>query len=213
MQARALTWLARAGIFLLPFSVAAAPRPTPPPNAELKDITPPVPLSFMESMETTDWLLLGGAAVLLVLAGVAGWYFFLRKEPAPPALPPDPRVVARTRLAALRERIGTLEPRLFGVEASDVLRQFIRARFGVSTLRRTSEEFLNAMMKDRVFSPREVELLGKFLSQCDLLKFARAEASEHEAGKLVDEALSFVEGAASPAVVTPAVIRPEVLAR
>lgn len=176
-----------------------------PPNKELKEIAPPVALDFWETMDRTDWLLLAGAGVLLVLACIAGWYFFLRKEPPPPPLPPDPRDVARERLEALRRRIGQLGPREFGAEVSDVLRHYIRARYGISTMRRTSEEFLNAVMKDRAFNPRELDLLERFLRQCDLLKFARADAGELEAERLVDEARNFVEGTAPP------IIRPEPL--
>lgn len=187
---------------LLPFTLAAAPIP---PNPELKDPAPPVALDFWETMDRTDWLLLSLAGVLLLLACAAGWYFFVRKEPPPPPAPPDPREVARQRLAALRRRIGQLGPREFGVEVSDVLRHYIRARYGLSTMRRTSEEFLQAIVRDRAFSPREIELLERFLRQCDLLKFAQADTGEAEAEQLVEDAANFVEGSA------PAVKRPEPL--
>ncbi|MBS0659959.1 MAG: hypothetical protein JSR82_17100 [Verrucomicrobia bacterium] len=176
-----------------------------PPNPELKEIAPPVALDFWETMDRTDWLLLALAGVLLVLACAAGWYFFLRKEPLPPPVPPDPRDVARQRLTALRRKIGQLGPREFGVEVSDVLRHYIRGRFGISTIRRTSEEFLQAVVRDRAFSPREIELLERFLRQCDLLKFAQADTGEAEAERLVEDAANFVEGSA------PAVKRPEPL--
>lgn len=205
MNGRSLPLLfSSASLLLLVALPRAAAKPLEP-NKELKEIAPPVQLSFLETMDRTDWLLLGAAVGLLLAAGVAGWYFFLRKDPPGPPVPPDPRAVAREKLAALRQRIGQLGPREFGVEASDVLRHYIRAKYGISTMRRTSEEFLNAIVSDRTFSPREIDLLQRFLRQCDLLKFAQADTGDQEAGVLIEEATRFVDGSA------PAVLRPEPL--
>ncbi|OAI42095.1 hypothetical protein AYO41_01035 [Verrucomicrobia bacterium SCGC AG-212-E04] len=150
-----------------------------------------------------DWMLLICGTVLLAVAVWLAWYFFLRKKPLPAAPPPDPREVARARLNELRRRAAELSARDFGAEASGILRQFIRARYGISTLRRTSEEFLAAIAHDRAFSPRETELLHRFLTQCDALKFANIATSHPEALRLADDALAFVDHAGPPATVPP----------
>ena len=193
-------WLALA--LLTSALLAQAPAPAPK-NDGLRDIAPPVPPTVLESMEREDWWWLAASVVLFITAIYFAWYFFLRKRPAPPVAPPDPRDVARAQLAELRKRAGELSPRDFGAEASGVLRQFIRRRYGISTMRRTSEEFLAAIARDHVFSPREGELLGRFLSQCDALKFANLSASQPEALRLVDEALAFVEHAPHPVAGPP----------
>jgi hypothetical protein len=169
----------------------------------LRDIAPPVPPTFLESMDRADWSWLIGGLGLLAAAIYFAWYFFVRKQAAPPAPPPDPRDVARAQLSELRRRAQELTPRDFGAEASGVLRQFVRRRYGISTMRRTSEEFLSAIARDRVFSPREGELLGRFLTQCDALKFANLSSSHPEALRLIDDALAFIEHAPHPEAVPP----------
>jgi hypothetical protein len=169
-----------------------------PKNDGLRDIAPPVPPTFIESMDRSDWWWLAACVVLFASAVFYAWFFFIRKRPAPPQPPPDPRDVARAQLLALRQRADQIGPRDFGAEASGVLRHFIRRRYGISTMRRTSEEFLAAIARDQVFSPREGELLGRFLAQCDALKFANLASSHAEALRLIDDALAFVENAPAP---------------
>ena len=169
----------------------------------LRDIAPPLPPTWIESMDRADWALFMGGTVLLAAAAFLAWYFFLRAKPAPPVMPLDPREVARTRLMELRRRAGELSARDFGAEASGLLRQFIRARYGISTMRRTSEEFLAAIARDHVFTARESELLHRFLTQCDVLKFANVASSHPEALRLADDALAFVEHASPRAAGPP----------
>src|SRR5262249_5393296 len=152
-----------------------------------------------ESLDNSDLWWLGACVALFAAAVFFAWFFFIRKRPTPPLPPPDPREVARAQLLALRQRVDQLTPRDFGAEASGVLRQFIRRRYGCAAMRRTSEEFLAAIARDQVFSPREGELLGRFLTQCDALKFANLASSHDEAMRLVDEAMAFVEHAPAPA--------------
>lgn len=177
-----------------------------PANDGLRDIAPPVPPTFLESMDRSDWWWLAACIVLLSAAVYLSWFFFIRKRPAPPLPAPDPREVARAQLLALRRRADQVGPRDFGAEASGVLRQFIRRRYGISTMRRTSEEFLAAIARDKLFSPRESELLGRFLAQCDALKFANLSSSHAEALRLIDEGLAFVEHAPAAAAV-PALVQ------
>ena len=181
-----------------------AQAPAPPANKEgLRDIAPPVPPTWLESMDRTDWMLLVGGLVLFALAAYLAWYLFIRKKPVTPTPPPDPREVARAKLMELRRRADELSARDFGAEVSGVLRQFMRARYGISTLRRTSEEFLAAITRDHVFTARESELLGRFLTQCDVLKFANVASTHSEALRLADDALAFVDNASRPVVKPP----------
>jgi Domain of unknown function (DUF4381) len=191
---RSVTWLLAAAISpALVHAQAPAPK-----NDGLRDIAPPVPPTIIESMDREDWWWLAASLALFAAAVYFAWFFFIRKRPAAPVAPPDPRDVARASLLALRQRTEELSPRDFGAEASGVLRRFIRRRYGISTMRRTSEEFLSAIARDRVFSPLEGELLGRFLTQCDALKFANLDSSQAEALRLIDDALAFVEQAPDP---------------
>ena len=60
--------------------------------------------------------------------------------------------------------------------------------------RQTSVEFLNALAFSSPFSVDEKELLGDFLNRCDLIKFARYEATIDDSRLLLEEATRFVKG-------------------
>jgi hypothetical protein len=60
--------------------------------------------------------------------------------------------------------------------------------------RQTSVEFLNAIAAGSLFSPDEKALLEEFLNRCDLIKFARFEATTNDSRLLLEEATRFVKG-------------------
>ena len=60
--------------------------------------------------------------------------------------------------------------------------------------RQTSVEFLNALAKTSPFSSDEKSLLEDFLNRCDLIKFARYEATREDSRLLLEEATRFVKG-------------------
>ncbi|MDQ2660186.1 MAG: hypothetical protein M3Y03_07170, partial [Verrucomicrobiota bacterium] len=60
--------------------------------------------------------------------------------------------------------------------------------------RQTSVEFLSALAATSPFSPDEQTLLGDFLNRCDLIKFARYDATTADSEKLLEEATRFVQG-------------------
>jgi len=204
---RHAAWLVAA--CLAPSIIRAQGNAPAPRNDGLRDIAPPLAPTFLESMDHADWWWLAASIGLFAAALFFAWYFFLRKRAAAPVPPPNPREVARARLMELRRHAEEISPRDFGAEASGVLRQFIRRRYGISTMRRTSEEFLSAIARDQVFSPREGELLGRFLAQCDALKFANLASSHPEALRLVDDALAFVDHAPAAIAVPPPLPQPK----
>jgi hypothetical protein len=60
----------------------------------------------------------------------------------------------------------------------------------------TSVEFLNALSRSPQFSEEDKMLLDDFLNRCDLIKFARYEATEEDSRNLLEEAARFVRGGA-----------------
>ena len=55
-------------------------------------------------------------------------------------------------------------------------------------------EFLSALAKSKSFSSNEKSLLEDFLNRCDLIKFARYEATAADSQLLLEEATRFVKG-------------------
>ena len=67
-------------------------------------------------------------------------------------------------------------------------------QFDLPMTRQTSVEFLNAIGSVASFDAAEKTLLADFLNRCDLIKFARYEATSSDSRLLLDEARRFVKG-------------------
>ena len=88
-----------------------------------------------------------------------------------------------------------MEPYQFSVAVSDVLRTFIsNAKFHLPATRLTSPEFLAAIAGSAMFSDADRGLLSHFLGKCDMIKFARVEATGADNVELVEKAFAFVQG-------------------
>jgi hypothetical protein len=155
--------------------------------AASRDIAPPVDYSLIP-----PWLVFIGAFVVFALLGLIGWMIARRKPaPKPPKLPRDR---ALEELERIEQQIETMTPYLFSIRVSDILRRFVTEQFALPVTRQTSVEFLNAIAKTSPFSPAERSLLGDFLSRCDLIKFARYEATTADSRLVLEEATNFVKG-------------------
>ncbi len=87
--------------------------------------------------------------------------------------------------------------KLFHLRISDILRSYIENRFGLKAPERTTEEFLSELTQDvqiqKALLGDHKRLLGEFLNQCDLVKFAKHEPTTGESGKTVIICREFVE--------------------
>ena len=145
------------------------------------------------------WLLV--AVAVLVVAGIVAW--FIRRhlakcsaELAPPA-PPPPHVVAWERLQRALELIHEAE--WFCIEVSHIIRVYLEERFSLHAPDRTTEEFLLELQSSRRLAGEHKQLLANFLSECDMVKFARAEPPEQELRSL-HEAASRLVGETQPSL-------------
>lgn len=159
------------------------------PVPEIKDIAPPV-----DVFPFAPWVVALIAAGVLALIAlfvllIVRWQ---RNRPTPP--PPTPREVALAELEKARERIETLDPYNFSILVSDVLRSYVAAQYGLHAKEQTSPEFLASISTASRFSESEKSLLAVFLDKCDLIKFARIEATTSDSSMLLDEAIRFVKG-------------------
>lgn len=131
----------------------------------------------------------------LLLAGLVAWYLLRRpKTPKPTGPRFSPREAARQKLAELEARMDAMDARTFGGEVCDVLRIYIGDEYRMHPERQTSPEFLASVAATRVFSRNEHTLLSEFLDGCDLLKFARLEATPTGKRALLSQALEFIDG-------------------
>ena len=171
--------------------VGATLQPTPA-APDIKAIVPPQPFYVSGSFW---WLAVAG--VCLLLAALILWQI-LRPKRQPPAPPPNPREVAARRLRELEARMENMDARTFGGAVCDVLRVYIGGEFGLAAERQTSPEFLASINGSQAFSVREHHVLAEFLDACDLLKFARADATLDGKRHLLMQATEFLEHSSRP---------------
>ena len=121
-----------------------------------------------------------------------GWWIRERlKRPTPQ---PSPRDRALELLNRIRGEMETLNPYQFSIRVSDILRRYVTDQYQLPVTRQTSVEFLGALAKSSPFSEDEKSLLEDFLNRCDLIKFARYDATTEDSRLLLEEATRFVQG-------------------
>jgi hypothetical protein len=157
------------------------------------DIAPPVDYSLIP-----PWLVFVISFVVLSLLGFAVWWFVRRRKP--PVPPKMPREIALEELEQIRSEIRKMSPYQFSIRVSDILRRYVTQQYGLPATRQTSIEFLTAAAKAPSFSADDKSLLEDFLNRCDLIKFAKYEATTSDSELLMDEAIRFVKGGELAAV-------------
>jgi hypothetical protein len=154
---------------------------------DFHEIAPPIDYSFIPA-----WAVFLASFIGLTILGLLLWWIRRRRKPA---LPPElPRDRARKALDAISYGIERLTPYQFSIGVSDILRRYVTDQFGLPVTRQTSVEFLNALTRGSQFSSEEKSLLEDFLNRCDLIKFARYDATSADSELLLGEARRFVEG-------------------
>ncbi|MDQ6765725.1 MAG: DUF4381 family protein [Verrucomicrobiota bacterium] len=154
---------------------------------EFHDISPPVDYSLLPA-----WVIFLAAFLALALIGLAVWLF--RKWQRRPKPEQSPKSRALELLQRARGEISQTTPYEFSIRVSDILRRYVVEQFQLPVTRQTSVEFLEALAQASPFSEEERTLLGDFLNRCDLIKFARYEATTADSELLLEEATRFVQG-------------------
>jgi hypothetical protein len=134
------------------------------------------------------WVLLG----LVVLGGIAVW-LWKRREPAAATetvAPLSAYKVAVRELQRLREDNPPVEE--FYTRLSDIVRRYLEGQFRLRAPERTTEEFLYEVAQDNALAQEHKDLLGAFLQESDLVKFARFRPGAEDMQRAFDAAERFV---------------------
>ena len=154
---------------------------------DIRDIAPPVDYSLVP-----PWVIYCGILLGLATLGLIAWWIRQR------SLRPKPEQSARDRalqeLNRNRAEMETFTPYQFSIRVSDILRRYVTDQYQLPVTRQTSVEFLGMLAKASPFSEDEKSLLEDFLNRCDLIKFARYDATIEDSRLLLEEATRFVEG-------------------
>jgi len=160
--------------------------------AQFVDIASPT--AVVPAPQRGLWWISLGLLLLIVVGGLAYWYY-LRTRPVDLGPPPlKPWQAAQKRLDELAARRlpnqGKIEP--FYVDLSAILRYYIEDRFHLQAPERTTEEFLTEATGSGVLSGEQQEFLAQFLRLSDRVKFARFEPSFEEMEASFDAVRRFV---------------------
>ena len=155
------------------FAIAEGTVTTPPAPLEgLRDVKAPVYFPSNYIVALIFLLVLG------ITAGIIWYYFFKIKKSKLPDVPVDTRLpweIAYEQLNELKKN-ALLEQgqfKLYYSKLSDVVRQYFENQFGVKAPEMTTEEFLWSLEKSNDLKDNYKSSLKKFLSSCDIVKFAK----------------------------------------
>jgi hypothetical protein len=154
---------------------------------ELHDIVPPVDYSLVPT-----WLVFVATFFALALIGFVVWLIARKRKTLAPSQ--SPRERALESLRRIEDEIERLNPYQFSIRVSDILRRYVTEQYDLPVTRQTSVEFLERLTKASPFADDEKLLLEDFLNRCDLIKFARYEATTADSRQLLEEATRFVKG-------------------
>jgi hypothetical protein len=133
------------------------------------------------------WLL-----VLVALLAVVYW-LWKRRQPTKPVHtppPPTPYELAIRALKQLREENPPVEE--FYTRLSDIVRRYLEGRFHLRAPERTTEEFLYEVSQNNALAQEHKDLLGAFLQESDLVKFARHHPEQSDIQRALEAAEKFV---------------------
>jgi hypothetical protein len=172
---------------------------------DIRDIKAPEPVPI-------DWrpyYILGGGLLGALALAWALHHFLNRERRARPGPPPRPaHEVALGELDRLRAR-GLVAQGAFKEYYSaltGIVRTYLEHRFGVRAPEMTTEEFLLATARDGRLIAAHRRLLGEFLGESDLVKFARHLPTIADSERAFTAARRFVDETAAR-IVAPEVQR------
>lgn len=164
------------------------------------------PSALLEPPSRLWWWWLGSCVAVALLAA----FWLLRPKRAARQAPSEVAVPAHVKaqraLARLRTAPRTTAAQIeaFYVEVSTVLRVYLEERFQLRAPERTTEEFLRDLEGGDQLARDHRRELERFLSQCDLVKFAAHVPSEPDHLATFQLAEAFVESTRPDRATAPA---------
>jgi len=151
------------------------------------------------------WYIVGGVVLLLLIIGIT-IYFATRKKPLPPPVPQGPVETLQEYTMRLLNELDAQSVwqkgnvKEYYVQLTDIIRDYIEARFKTSALELTTDEILYKVQLNKELRPYH-SLLSSILHTADLAKFAKAQPLPQEHVEAMEHAKEFVN-TSKPVAVT-----------
>jgi len=161
-----------------------------PNRADLRDIRGP------KIFASKIWLYtLTVLAVLLIIGGVFSFILLKKKKEEAKAPPLLAHIIAYEALVVLEKKdyIRKGQAKAYYIELSDIVRRYLENRFNIRAPEMTTEEFLIKVKVDSSLSLEHKGLLRDFLTNCDLVKFAKYQPAETEASLALASARKLID--------------------
>lgn len=160
------------------------PQPNPKPEPQREEWT-----ALEEALKWIGMGVLVGVALLVILR-----WWRTRPQPVPPPPPPRPPwEIALEKLARIRAD-NLLEQDRQGEHfdrVSDAVRAYLGERYGFDGLESTTDEILGSLKKRGASSTAFSEVTS-FLSECDLVKFAKLLPTPEQCEKILEFGIGIV---------------------
>jgi hypothetical protein len=181
-----------------PFTMNIAESPL---SEELEDdFLEPIAAPGMERKDLMRLLAWCGGILLVLLLVAGGLWRTLRKRHLVVTPPLTPYEIAQRDLEALlAEKLPEAgEYKRFYERISGILREYLENRFDVKAPRLTTEEFLQLLTTTPELVREHRDLLQKFLSACDLVKFAGEVPDSPEIAQITTACRTFLDTTQPP---------------
>jgi len=156
---------------------------------DIRDIAGPI---FIPNPWLWLWYVVGGIILILVLWVIwLIWKKYSRKSTRRLELAHERafRLIEEAKLLMIPEKANE-----YSTAVSNAMREYIETRFNMKSTNRTTHEFMVGLRKMKSKGvAKHTELLGKFLDNCDLAKFARFALSIKQMQDMHDNAFLFID--------------------
>lgn len=170
-------------------------------SEDIQDIKPPLEIP-------RDWgpiMLAFLVGVVIAAAGIYGYRARKRKTalsqegPGIPDRPPHELAYEALERLKRSDLLVRGEIPRFHILSSEIIRRYVEGRFRVDALEMATDEVLDGLQQEGV-DQKIVSLIEGFLSQCDLVKFAKSRPSEARSLELLKLGFQIVDETSPPRV-------------
>lgn len=142
-----------------------------------------------------------GLAIVVVAAIAWALFHFIRKDKLRRSQGASPRSIALSRMTRLESEASGMAPHQFGLRLSDIIKDYLHARYGDRFRFQTAEEFLARFHDPGAtgLPPVTNQSLASFVGLCEELKFGRPGDASQRCQPLLNEGRRIVHDRPEPA--------------